>query len=101
MPPPSRVIPTVDRSIRLASFLGKGVMIEMTETGKIGFMPDHQPVKNRIIVQIDGRRIAYRSDLKYIILEQRPPQIEYKKLKPRRIPFFNKYTKYDADGKII
>ncbi len=83
-------------------------MIEMTETGKIGFMPDHQPVKNRIIVQIDGRRIAYRSDLKYIILEQRPPQIEYKKLKPRRIPYVNKYAagilppiKYDKDGKEV
>jgi hypothetical protein len=85
MPPPSKTIPTVDRSIHVASHLGKGIMVQMAKTGKVGFMPDHQPVKNRIIVQIDGRRIAYKSNLEYFILEERPPQIEYRKLNKRRI----------------
>lgn len=106
MPPPSKTIPVVDRSIRMASHLRRGVMVEMAKTGKIGFMPDHQPVKNRIIVQIEGRRIAYKLDLEYFILvDERPPRVEYRKVKPRKVSFVNKYAAgilppvdYDENG---
>jgi len=107
MPPPSKTIPEIDRYAGYISKLGPGSWILMKKTKKIGFMPDFQPVKYRILVHINGRRFLYPEDMDYMITSWvKRPQVIKVEPRKKRPNFVNRYAvgilppvRYDENGK--
>lgn len=108
MPPPSKTIPVVDRDIIITSHLKHGKMIRIMKNGKIGFLPDYQPIKNRLIVQVGFKRILYPADIDYDIETGGHPKRVYKIPKEEKVKssFVNRYASgllppisYDENGK--